>query len=145
MTVMDPYTNKKRVIHDVMGMKTVWLTLNEKTRTPAKKRKGERCSRAGNVSTANGTRILSTPLEKNARIRARFSGLDRGGWVIPTYRCDHCRNIVANRPQVRLITKLKNQSEFTQTAYVGGENGGGIATAEGMEVRGTVTFGSARV
>ena len=24
-----------------------------------------------------------------------------------------------------LITKLKNQSELTQTAYVGGENGGG--------------------
>jgi hypothetical protein len=31
---------------------------------------------------------------------------------------------------VRLINKLKNQSEFTQMAYLGGENGGGISTRE---------------
>jgi hypothetical protein len=31
---------------------------------------------------------------------------------------------------VRLITKLKNQSEFTHTAYLGGENAGGWATVE---------------
>jgi hypothetical protein len=39
------------------------------------------------------------------------------------------------------MTKLKNQSEFTQTAYLGGENAGGVATADGVDGRGT--FGSA--
>jgi len=28
------------------------------------------------------------------------------------------------------MEKLKNQSEFTQTAILGGENGGGLAEAE---------------
>ena len=41
--------------------------------------------------------------------------------------------------QLTLITKLKNQSEFTQMAYLGGENAGGLGTGEG-----TVAFGSAR-
>ena len=45
---------------------------------------------------------------------------------------------------MKLITKLKNQSEFTQMAYLGGENGGGTAMVEGMDVRGAVTFGSTR-
>jgi hypothetical protein len=36
------------------------------------------------------------------------------------------------------MTKLKNQSEFTQTAYFGGENGGGAAREEGMDVCGGV-------
>jgi hypothetical protein len=40
------------------------------------------------------------------------------------------------------MTKLKNQSELTQTAYLGGVNRGGLATGEGMDER--VTFGSAR-
>jgi hypothetical protein len=40
------------------------------------------------------------------------------------------------------MTRLKNQSEFTQTAYLGGENGGGLATGEGIGAR--VAFGSAR-
>ena len=40
------------------------------------------------------------------------------------------------------MTKLKNQSEFTQTAYLGGENGGGLAKGEGIGAR--VAFGSAR-
>ena len=53
----------------------------------------------------------------------------------------HCCNDVAKRAQVRLVTKLKNQSEFTQTALFGGENGGGVG---GIGVRGTVPFGSAR-
>ena len=33
---------------------------------------------------------------------------------------------------VRLITKLKNQSEFTHTACLGGENAGGWVTVEGI-------------
>jgi hypothetical protein len=40
------------------------------------------------------------------------------------------------------MTKLKNQSEFTQMAYLGGENGGGFVTGKGMGAR--VTFGLAR-
>jgi hypothetical protein len=40
------------------------------------------------------------------------------------------------------MIKLKNQRVFTQTAYLGGENGGGLARGEGMNER--VAFGSAR-
>jgi hypothetical protein len=40
------------------------------------------------------------------------------------------------------MTKLKNQKEFTQTAFLEGENEGGLATGEGVDER--VTFGSAR-
>jgi hypothetical protein len=50
--------------------------------------------------------------------------------------------ISPTKAQLRLITRLKNQREFTQTADLGGENEGGVATGEGVEVR--VTFGSAR-
>ena len=58
------------------------------------------------------------------------------------YRRDHWCSDVANRAQVRLMTKLKNHSEFTQIAYLGGENWGGLATGEGMIAR--VAFGWAR-
>jgi len=34
------------------------------------------------------------------------------------------------------MTKLKNQREFTQTAYLGGENGGRLAKVDGMGARG---------
>jgi len=40
------------------------------------------------------------------------------------------------------MMKLKNQSEFTQMAYLGGENGGGVAREEGIDACGCV--GSAR-
>jgi hypothetical protein len=33
------------------------------------------------------------------------------------------------------MTKLKSQSEFTQIAYLGGENVGGLAGVEGAEGR----------
>ena len=58
--------------------------------------------------------------------------------MILTYRCAHCCNDVANGAAVRLITKLRNQSEFTQMAYIGGENGGGLGRMEGMDAG--VTF-----
>jgi hypothetical protein len=61
------------------------------------------------------------------------------------YRRAHCCNDVAKTAQVRLITKLKNQSEFTQMVYLGGENGGGTAGMDGMDVRGSVAFGSAKI
>ena len=40
------------------------------------------------------------------------------------------------------MTKLKNHSEFTQIANLGGENWGGLETGKGMGAR--VAFGSAR-
>ena len=40
------------------------------------------------------------------------------------------------------MTKLKNQSKFTQMAYVGGENGDGWVTGEGVDARDA--FGLAR-
>jgi hypothetical protein len=40
------------------------------------------------------------------------------------------------------MTKLKNQKEFTQTAYLEGENEGGLAIGEGVDE--CVTFRSAR-
>jgi hypothetical protein len=58
------------------------------------------------------------------------------------YRRSHCCSDVASKAHVRLMTKLKNQSEFTQMAYLGGENGGGWATGEGIDER--VEFGSER-
>jgi len=65
------------------------------------------------------------------------------------YRGNQCRNDgndIAKKAHVRLITRLKNQSEFTQMACLGGENraGGGTGRVEGIDVGATVTFGWAR-
>jgi hypothetical protein len=60
-------------------MKTEWLIWKRKTATPAKKRNRERCIRVGNPSTTQAICIFSAPVAKNARIRARFSGLQRAG------------------------------------------------------------------
>ena len=56
------------------------------------------------------------------------------------YRRAHFWSNVAKSPHVRLMTKLRNQSELTHTAEVGGENGmdglgsvGGIMTWEPFE------------
>ena len=46
------------------------------------------------------------------------------------YRRAHCCSNVARRAQVRLITRLKNQSALTHTAEFDGENGGGEAGGE---------------
>jgi hypothetical protein len=54
------------------------------------------------------------------------------------YRRAHCCNDVANIAHVRLITKLKNKSEFTQMAYAGGENAGGLTKVEGVDGRDTL-------
>jgi len=54
------------------------------------------------------------------------------------YRRAHYRANVANIAHVRLITKLKDQSVFTQTAYVGTEKGGGSVTLEGLDGRDTL-------
>jgi len=42
---------------------------------------------------------------------------------------------VAKKAHIRLIARLKNQSELTQIAYFGGENAGGWTTAEGEVAR----------
>jgi hypothetical protein len=49
------------------------------------------------------------------------------------YRCAQCRIDVASVALVRLISKLKNQSEFTQIAYRGGENTGGEVKGDGVD------------
>ena len=49
------------------------------------------------------------------------------------YRCAQCCIKAADVAPVRLISKLKNQSEFTQIAYRGGENGGGDAKGDKMD------------
>src|SRR6266850_2803475 len=101
---------------------------------PAKKRDKERCRRMGNASTAQGRCSLSTPSAKNARICTRLCGLYRG-WVTFMYRRAHCCSNVANSAQVRPITKLRNHSELTQTAYFGGENGmDGSGSMEGIRM-----------
>jgi hypothetical protein len=60
---------------------------------------------------------------------------------------DHCCNDIAKSAYVRLITRLKNQSEFTQMAYLGGENGArvGMERVEGVGVGGRAAFGLARI
>ena len=50
------------------------------------------------------------------------------------YKRAHCCNKIANRAHVRLMTKLKNQSELTQTADAGGENGGGSGSVVGTVI-----------
>ena len=41
-------------------------------------------------------------------------------------------NIIIKAPD-RLISRANNQSEFTQTAYLGGENEGGLAKVDGID------------
>jgi len=50
-----------------------------------------------------------------------------------TYRRVHCCNRVASKALVWLMARLENQSEFTQIAYLGGENDGGSATVGEMD------------
>jgi hypothetical protein len=50
------------------------------------------------------------------------------------YRCTQCCTSDENTAPVRLISKLKNQSEFTQIAYRGGENPGGVAKGYDVEI-----------
>lgn len=65
------------------------------------------------------------------------------GWVIVTYRRVHWCSNVANRAEVRLMARLKNHREFTQTAYSGGEKAGGVTTkGGGFDV--SYAFGLAR-
>ena len=49
---------------------------------------------------------------------------------------------MAHNAQLRLMTRLKNQREFTQTVYLEGENEGSFATGKGVDE--LVMFGSAR-
>ncbi len=46
------------------------------------------------------------------------------------YRRAHCCNNIASNEQERVITKLKDQSEFTQTVDLGGEKVGGLDRVE---------------
>ena len=66
-------------------------------------------------------------------MRARLCGLYRF-WVTLMYRRAHCCSNVAKRAHVRLMTKLRNQSELTHTAEVGGENVDGSESEGGMTI-----------
>jgi hypothetical protein len=93
---------------------------------PAKKTNRERCTVAGhdNASTVQKTTSFSAPFTKNTRVRARLCGLHRVG-----------SHDVTSIAQEILIIKLKNQSECTQTANLGGENAGGLAKTDGTDGR----------
>ena len=59
------------------------------------------------------------------------------------YRRAHWCNNVASRAQVRLMARLRNQSELTQTAYTGGTNGrDGSRSEDGMETGESLAFES---
>jgi len=132
---MYAYTVVASATHPTTALNTVWLVFRSRIRRPAKKRRRERCSRAGTASVAHNRcslfRVLS---EKNARTRARSCAVHRDcGRVTLTYLRAHCCNKVASKALVRLMAKLENQSEFTQIAYLGGEKGGGLSTLEGSD------------
>ena len=75
----------------------------------------------------------SSFLTNAARTLARFSGEYSFCLVIEiclsTQRCSN----VANVAPERLMSSANNQSEFTQMAYLGGENAGGLAKADGID------------
>jgi hypothetical protein len=50
------------------------------------------------------------------------------------YRRDQRSLNVADSAPVMLISRANNQSEFTQTTYLGGENEGGIARVEEIDL-----------
>lgn len=143
MRVTHPYTVVQSPTHQTTAEKTVRWRLNRNMRRPVKNRKRERCSRVGNTSTAQGRCKFSTPSAKKARIRARLCGLYRRE-VLLMYRRAHCCSNVARRPHVRLMLKLKNQSEFTQIAKLGGVNGGGLASKGGIDMLDLLPLESAR-
>jgi hypothetical protein len=60
------------------------------------------------------------------------------------YRRVHCCIKVASKALVMLMVKLDIQSEFTQIAYLGGENGGSPTTVEEVDARLGDTFVLAR-
>jgi len=134
MNVMHAYAATKMPAQQATTMNTVGLVFERYTRRPAKKRNRERCRREGNASTTAGTRKSSTPLEKNARMRARLCGLYCGGWVILMYRRAHCCSSVARAAHVRLMVKLRNHSELTQMAYFCGEKVDRSARVDSGEV-----------
>ena len=53
------------------------------------------------------------------------------------------RNSIAPIAAQRLTSKLKNQREFTQMAYLDGENAGGLAKADGIDGREMFVFSKA--
>jgi hypothetical protein len=51
---MQAYIPAEKPTHQTTTLKTVWLMLNRKIRSPEKNRKSERCSRVGRTPTASG-------------------------------------------------------------------------------------------
>src|SRR6266851_6120207 len=107
--------------------------VDKNTARPAKKRNTEICSNAGNAATAQGRCSFSIPSAKNARMRARLCGLYRG-CVTLRYRRAHCCSDGASRADVRLITRLENQSVLYEMADLGGLNADGSGGGGGSEI-----------
>ena len=97
------------------------------TSQPKKKRRGTGemySSNVGSPSTAHGT-CISTPFGKEcAHPRALLWAARRR--LSKTDISTHNDSDVPYRTQLTLLTRLKDQSKFTQMAYLGGENGGGM-------------------
>jgi hypothetical protein len=123
--IMPMYASKQIPTLETTTVNTVWFKLDKNTQRPAKNRNTERCRNVGINSTTNRSRDLLRPSAKNARIRACLCRLSGSSLAVTlTYRCAHCCTNVADRAQVILITKLKNQSELTHTACFGTEKSG---------------------
>jgi hypothetical protein len=106
------------------------------------KRKRARCRKRGPRPVPQITFGPGCPLANIARVRACFSDVEYGDREIEMYWTAQLRTVVASVAHERLIAKLRNQSEFTQMAYFGGENGAGSAKADG--IGGLETFGLPR-
>jgi len=134
MNVTHAYAATKMPVQQATAMNTDEWISERNTRRPAKKRNRERCRREGNASTTAGKCKSSTPLKKNARMRARLCRLYRGGWVILMYRRAHCCSNVARKAHVRLMVKLRNHSILTQMACFCGEKVDRPARVDSAEV-----------
>ena len=97
------------------------------------KRKRDNCRQKGSMLLSRKWTDASSFLTNAARILALFSGEYSFFLVTAIYlSTQRCSN-VANVAPERLMSRANNQREFTQMAYLGGENTGGLAKADGID------------
>ena len=106
------------------------------------KRNRARCRKRGPMPVPQITFGPRGPLANISRVRAFFSDVEYGDREIEMYWTAQFRTVIASVAHERLIAKLRNQSEFTQMAYFGGENRAGSAKEDGID--GLETFGLPR-
>jgi hypothetical protein len=102
-------------------------------RRPAKKRDMEKYIRASITSDTLKKPNSDMPRDRNSHIRARSCSENRFVWAHTRYPYVQYWTAVAIIPHIRLRTKLRDQSEFTQIAYLGGEKVGGLAKREVLD------------